>query len=145
MRSSTLIIIILLMVGTLSLVAYGERGMIHAKLNDLKLIPIPERFTELYFEDPSSLPTQTTAGKPISFAFGVHNVEGTPTTYPYVVYFDEPAGYSMNLQTGTISLAPDASKNIPISYTFLASKITGKVVVDLPSVNQHIDFLLLNK
>jgi hypothetical protein len=134
-----LIIVVIIVV---ALTAYWQRAAIRAELGDLKLIPMPERFTELYFENPSSLPTQTVAGTPMSFLFGIHNAEGVTTAYPYVVYFQEPTGIVMDIQTGTISLAPDASTTIVSSYTFPASNITGKVVVYLTSLNQHIDFLL---
>jgi hypothetical protein len=122
---------------------------VYNQLNDWKLIPTPERFTELYFQNSANLPRATVAGQPISFAFTIHNVEGITTTYPYVVYFEYPDASQVVFTSGTVTLASDASTTIPVTHAFLASNLTGKVVVDLSvpaasasSSDQQIDFLL---
>lgn len=118
-------------------------NVIYSQLNAWKLIPTPEKFTELYFQSSSNLPQVTVAGQPMSFAFTIHNVEGMKTLYPYVVYFEYPDGSQFVITSGTVTLANDALTTISVTDTFLASNLTGKVVVDLPSLdNQSIDFLL---
>jgi hypothetical protein len=124
-------------------VAYALRGLIYNALYSLDLIPIPERYTELYFTNPAAIPTSITAGKPATFSFTVVNHEGVTTTYPYSSYFVDPSAERIILASGTISLADGASATIPVSYKFAAAPVTGEVVVDLPSLNdQSIDFLL---
>lgn len=126
-----------------ALLVYQFRAAIYNELNGLKLIPTPERFSELYFINPESLPSSTTAGKTVSFSFAISNAEGVTTTYPYSVYFQYPDGAKAIFATGTVSLADNASTTIAISHTFTASNLTGEVVVNLPSLNnQQIDFLL---
>ncbi len=125
-----------------SFIAYQKRDVIYGELNALKLIPIPERFTELYFENSSSLPRKTVAGQPISFSFTIHNVEGTTTTYPYSVYFKYPNGAQISFANSNVILAADASTSIKVTYIFPTSNLAGIVVVNLTQLNQQIDFLL---
>jgi hypothetical protein len=126
-------------------IAYLDRTQISEALSNAKLIRTPAQYTELYFDNAASLPTSTLAGRPIAFSFTIHNVEGAPTVYPYVVYFAYPNGTQLVLAQGTISLPSDASTTVPVAYTFHTSNARGKIVVDLSSLNnQHIDFLLPN-
>lgn len=135
----------------------GSSNAVYAGMEDLKLWPLPQEFTELYFESPTSLPTHATAGSPISFSFGVHNLEGGTEAYAYDVYFQSSSNQTTTIASGSIALASDSSDTIRIIYTFpkglsTRTKIapgavneTGRVVVSLPSLNQQIDFLLPNK
>jgi hypothetical protein len=142
------IIIIILVVGIISyaLNAGAVNAAIYNELNALKLIPEPEQFTELYFQNSSNLPRETIANEPISFAFTIHNVESTSTVYPYVVYFQASDGTNTTpvvFTTGLVTLADNASTTITVTHTFASASTTGEVVVDLPSLNdQSIDFLL---
>ncbi len=148
MKKTTIIVILLILAAIAAgsyLIAQFYGSTVYAGLNSLKLIPQPERFTELYFNNSSNLPRATVAKKPISFSFGIHNVEATTTVYPYEVYFVDNTGYRVNFTSGTVTLASDASTTISVSYTFQSSNLTGEVVVNLPSLNnQSIDFLLPN-
>lgn len=118
------------------------RATVYAELSELKLIPMPERFTELYFNNHLSLPKQTVAGQSASFSFTIHNVEGITTTYPYRVYFEYPRGHQVDFASSTVTLADGATTTVAVSHIFLASNETGKVVVDLTALNQQIDFLV---
>ena len=140
----TLIIIVVLLLVTIGGFAYAGRNTLYNELNTLKLIPEPERFTELYFDDSASLPRNTVKGEPVSFSFTVHNVEGATTTYPYRVYFQDPSGDQQTLTTGTVSLADGASTAIPVSIIYPVSNARGMFVVDLTALNQSIDFLVPN-
>ena len=143
-RSTTIILFVIFLVLAGSFFLYQQSSAIYAGLNSLKLIPQPETFTELYFENASYLPRATVAGKPISFAFTIHNVEATTTVYPYEVYFEGLNGIKEVLQSGTVSLADNTTTTINVSYIFLASDLQGEVAVNLTSLNQSIDFLLPN-
>jgi len=50
----------------------------------------PERFTELYFNDPDMLPRQLVAGKAATFSFSIANREAQDFTYYYQVAFEGP-------------------------------------------------------
>jgi len=135
-------IVTLLLVVLVSCAFYVGRGTIYATMQNLKLIPQPERFTELYFDNYLSLPKNTVAGKPIAFIFTIHNLEGVTTTYPYAVYLDEATGTRIIFESGLITLADGESRNITVSFPALTSNLTGKVTVNLTTLNQPIDFLL---
>jgi hypothetical protein len=137
-----LFVIVVLALICLIFVVYRYRSFIYAEMDALKLLPEPERFTELYFTDPAAIPTSTVAGQTMSFAFTIQNLEGVTTTYPYTSYFEDATGGTTSLANGIISLPDNASASIPVSYTFPAS-VNGEVVVNLPTLgNQQIDFLL---
>jgi len=137
-----LLIVVLVLVATVAIYRY-QAGISDA-LSTVKLVPTPEAYTELYFNNTESLPTSTIAGKPTVFSFTIHNVEGTSTIYPYAVYFQPANGAQLVLVSSTVSLADGASTTIEIAHTFQTSNIDGRVVVDLSSLNQEIDFLLPN-
>ena len=145
--ATRVLVITLLILVCVLFVAYKYRAAVYAEMNTLKLVPEPERFTELYFTNPAAIPTSTIAGQPMSFAFTIQNLQGVTTTYPYTAYFKNPAGQTIPLARGIVSLADNASTSIPVLYTFPTSttdgSITGEVVVALPTLNnQRIDFLL---
>src|SRR5437868_4908984 len=56
------------------------------KLNDLKLLPQPENFTELFLLNHETIPYTITPSKEIAFEFVIHNLEHKDMNYPYEVY-----------------------------------------------------------
>jgi hypothetical protein len=134
---------IVLLIFAIFCIIYLIRGtMLSSQLSALDLIPKPEHFTELYFENSTALPTSTIAGKPISFAFTIRNQEGTSTVYPYVVYIEYPTGERVVLASSSVTLNNDASTTIPITHIFKSSGEQCNVFVDLTAIDQKIDFLL---
>jgi hypothetical protein len=125
-----------------ALLLYGLRAEIYTGLQNWKLLPTNQEFTELYFNDYLALPKTVTAGQSISFSFTIHNVEGVTTAYPYTVYFLYPDGQKVPFVTDSVTLANNASTSINVSYQFHTSDTTGSVVVDLTQLNQTIDFLI---
>lgn len=125
------------------IVIYWQRGAVNAELYNLDLVPKQQPFTELYFQNSTSLPRETIANTKASFTFTINNVEGVTTTYPYNVYFEYPTGERVVFVSSTVVLGNNVSTTINVSHIFGASNLTGEVVVDLSSLNnQSIDFLL---
>jgi len=147
MRSRTVIIVIVIFAIVLggSFYIYQKQFTISGVLTSANLIPQPERFTELYFENASTLPNATVALQPISFSFDIHNVEYATTTYPYEVYFQDAQGAMTMLAQNSVTLPANGSTVISVSYVFKTSNEPGRIVVDLTSLNQQIDFLLAGK
>lgn len=131
-----------LLVILLGAIIYIKRTAIYNEMNNLKLVPQPEPFTELYFDNVPGLPKATVAKQPISFSFTIHNVEYKPVVYPYNAYFETPDGTELIFASNSVSLASNDSTTITASFTPLASNETGEVVVNLTNLNQQIDFLL---
>lgn len=140
----SIIALVIVWAGLCVSIGYAKQSSLYEVLNTLKLVPEPERFTELYFENASFLPKETVEGVSDSFSFTVHNMEGATTTYPYRVYFEYPSGHEVTFTENRVSLPDTASTTISVSHAFLASNERGMVVVSLTSLNQSIDFLVPN-
>jgi hypothetical protein len=138
------LLLIILILGIICFIIYFAQGPIYQTLYNWDLIPKPERFTELYFNNSETLPSSTTKDDPLSFSFTIHNEEGTSTVYPYTVYFQDPEGDKTTITKNTVTLPDNASTTIAISHVFKSTDEQGSVVVDLTSLNQQIDFLLSN-
>ncbi len=111
-------------------------------LNTLNVVPKPETYTELYFEDYESLPRASVSGQNLSFNFVIHNLEGEEVTYRYKVYFAYSAGDEVTFKEGKVTVPKGSYESVNISHTFFNSDLKGKVVVELVDFNQHIDLLL---
>lgn len=133
-------VIVLAILAVLAFWIEGNTHFIKQQLVNVKLIPQPERYTELYFENHLNLPKKSVAGESIRFAFTVHNLEGQKLNYPYVVYFRYEDGSRYVMRRGNISLEHNQSKTTVISYTFNTSDLDGKVVVELVDLKQDINF-----
>ena len=127
-----------------AVIMYEHKADIYAQLNDWKLIPQSEHFTELYFNDHVNLPSQISKGQQVSFSFVIHDLEGRGTNYPYTVYFESQDGQITKIEDNSIELADGESRTINESYTAQSDNNSGKVVVGLTEKQQSIDFLLNN-
>jgi uncharacterized membrane protein len=116
---------------------------IHRQLNDWKLLPEPERLTELYFTDPNNLPSSYSVGQQQTVRFTVHNLEYRTTTYNYVVSDAASDGsQTSNVTTGSFTLAQNASKQVVINIVLPDVGTHGTVSVKLPEQNEAIDYLV---
>lgn len=124
--------------------AYINKSEIYTVLYNWKLIPIKEKFTELYLNDHLNLPKKITANETISFSFAIHNLEGENKDYPYTVYLKTSDERIILIEQMTVSVAVDEIKNVNVSYVSAETMSEGMVVVDLNGMNQSIDFLINN-
>lgn len=116
---------------------------IKTQLNAWKLLPQPERLTELYFTAPNNLPATYVSGQSQTVSFTVHNLEYRTTTYNYVISEDSLDNTtSQTLAHGTFTLAQDQSKKekLDITLTDIGHRI--KIKVDLQGRNESIDYLM---
>jgi hypothetical protein len=98
----------------------------------------PQKFTELYFNQPASLPPQFVIGKLNHFSFIIHNQEGQNLTYSYVVYSE--INHQLFPITGNeINLPNFSYQTIPVNF-ILSKNQRSKIVVNLPHQNQSISF-----
>lgn len=116
---------------------------IDRQLHRWKLLPEPERLTELYFTQPNSLPKQYVPGQAQTVRFTTHNLEYRTTNYQYrIVETGQANNQSQTLASGSFTLPQNAYKQetVNISTVDLGSNV--KVEVDLMNVNESIDYLL---
>ena len=138
------VLVLLILVAIVSLM-YQHKNVVYAKLDALKLIPRPERFTELYFNDHINLPKYIQKGEKISFSFVIHNLEGGNRQYPYAVYFKSLDGQITNIEKKVVVLRDEEYKTINESYTSALADNNGGIYVELQNPQQGIDFLLADK
>jgi hypothetical protein len=126
------------------------RTQIYGILNSANLIPQPEHYTELYFNDFSDLQTSIAAsnyyGEAIPFSFTIHNVEGKETTYPYVVYMMSQNNIITPIASSSVALSDGAS--ITISEEVVFNRIVptqAAIFVNLPEQNQSLHFFAPSK
>ena len=99
----------------------------------------PETFTELYFENHLSLPKEVKLFKENNFKFTIHNLENKDMEYPYEVYI-EINGEKQMIDKDTVSIKNNEFKTITENFTITTPTKRAKVVVNLTSKNQQIDF-----
>lgn len=101
--------------------------------------PQPERFTELYFNQPQQLPS-VWPGKPVAFAFHVHNVEGRGMTYNYQVLEATAADPQLAVKQGRLALASGGEQDVPVQLVVPEAKVRTEVTVLFPDTQQQIHF-----
>jgi hypothetical protein len=65
--------------------AAGFHTLTQRQLDSWKLLPQPERLTELFFSNPNALPTTYVPGANQSVAFTIHNMESHAERYRYTI------------------------------------------------------------
>jgi uncharacterized membrane protein len=110
--------------------AYSGRRVLASQLNSWKLLPQPERFTELYFTAPS-LPTHFKRGRSEVVAFTIHNLEHQTIQYHYLLTVQTEDGKKQFLGDGTIAVAYDHAQNVRRTITVPLSARRVKVQVSL--------------
>lgn len=86
------------------------------QLSAWKLLPRPERLTELYFPDHAQLPTTFTPDALAIVRFTIHNQEHQATQYYYILTV-QAAGKEQLVGDGTITLAHNDSQNIVQTFS----------------------------
>lgn len=101
----------------------------------------PERYTELYFSNPTHLPTTATSGQQLSVDFTVRDVEARAMTYPYTIEFITPDGGVLAQKQASFHLPNGATQAIENNITVPAA-YQGKAEVQilLTNLNQTIHF-----
>jgi len=125
-------------------VSYRYKAELHAQLDEWKLVPKQERFTELYFDDHVNLPKQIQKGEKISFSFVIHNLEGKKWDYPYAIFFISQNGQVTKIEEKTVTLSNGEFKTIEESYISNLAENNGGIHVALQQPQQEIHFLLNN-
>jgi len=123
----------------LFLLLFTDKSSIVAMLNKYNLLPQPERFTELYFEDHDKLPKQLIATEEAKFKFTVHNLEYEPFTYNYKVEALSTESAKL-LHEGSFTLNHDEYKTIGQRISTAEAQVRTKINVSLENKNQSIHF-----
>ena len=98
----------------------------------------PETYTELYFENHTSLLRNLSATDSASFTFAIPNKEFKDMEYPYVVSLERNTG-SFVIDQGVMKLKQDQVKTHD-SFVQINPGERAKVTVRLLNLNQQIHF-----
>ena len=124
----------------------GYHAAIDRQLRSWKLLPEPERLTELYFTQPNNLPSSYTPGQPQTVSFTVHDLEYRTTTYHYqIIEQNQDTDASQTLNQGSFTLAQNAYRQQAVNIVTTDMGSHAKVEVQLTNVNdvnESIDYLL---
>ena len=96
-------------------------------------------FTELYFEDHTTLPGNVSLGETYDFSFSIHNLEQESISYDYSIYIVEEDGTTTPLDSSSLTLNNEETATISESFTLEDSFTTAKVIVEL-STGEEIHF-----
>lgn len=102
----------------------------------------PERLTELFFVDPTHIPTSATEGQQLTINFTVHNLEAQPMTYPYTITFTDAQGAVTPLADGSVTLPDTAAQTVAKQIIVPSGNDRGEITVQLPTKKQAIHFWL---
>ena len=113
------------------------------QLNAWKLLPQPERLTELYFTQQNNLPSTYVPGQQQDVSFTVHDLEYAAIPYSYTIVEQDAAGdKSQMLSSGQFVLHQDQYEQLHINVTLQDVGANAKVVVRLTNVPESIDYLV---
>jgi len=128
------------------IIGVSQAHAIKNQLNDWKLLPQPEKLTELYFDNSSNIPTTYTSGVTQNFSFMVHNIEYRSENYKYIV-IEQSSDYTstQTLTIGSFNLAQNQVKSTKVYITpvDLGSKVN--ISVKLVNFNESIDYWVSKK
>ena len=136
---------VLLAVGLVVLIGIVVGGVagahpINRQLHAWKLLPEPERLTELYFTHSTSLPATYTPGDTETVAFTVHNLEYRTVTYHYnIVQISQSNSQKLPLASGTFTLRQNHYANKSVTVT-LGDLSRSQVSIQLSPVSETIDY-----
>ena len=108
-----------------------------------KLLPEPEKLTELYFTNPNNLPASYTPGSTQTVKFTTHNLEYATTKYLYTITeVNMSNNQSQTLSYGSFVLPQNGYEKeaVNINTVDLGQKV--KIAVNLIKQNESIDYLL---
>lgn len=131
-------VIFILFLACLSLF-YFQHTNIDVSFKRLKLVPLPETFTELYFDSHTSLPTVLYPDQEEAFSFRVHNMENKDMTYLYEVSINAD-GKKQRIDEHSISLPNGGTSIISEHFQEASPAARSEVVVTLKNKGQQIDF-----
>ncbi len=110
-----------------------------ASARSLGLIATPERFTELSFAHPTSLPSVLASSGTISFYFVVANREGADRTYAWSATYSTARSHGV-LATGDTPVPTGSSRSVAVEVAAPSAHGATTVSVRLAAPRESIDF-----
>lgn len=131
----------MLLIGCLAFVTAINSSAINRQLHTWKLLPEPERLTELYFTDHTKLPAKYTPGETQTVSFTIHNLEYRTVDYKYrIIQTDNNGENAVELAQGSVTLQHDqiAKPSAAVILTDFGIKSRLNVVLETGTSSQAI-------
>lgn len=140
---STILIVICFACLFITLACTTWRPAISRQLNAWKLLPEPEKLTELYFTKPNNLPTTYVAGSSQQVNFTVHNLEYQTMTYKYaIVEQNQNDTQHQTLAANSFTLEQGQYQSVSFTGSLVDMGKNARVVVELPTTDESVDYLI---
>ena len=141
MKDKIKVIAIVVVIGFVVILSVILKEPVVYLLAKYHLLPEPEPFTELYFEDHLKLPSKLSAGGlgGKRFRFTVHNLEYKEMDYPYEIREIE-GERERTLDSGGFSLKHDKYKTIGVDFKNSTGSGRVKIEICLTEKDQCIHF-----
>lgn len=111
-----------------------------------KVVPISEKYTELFIDHHEALPRNITPDTRYIFKFTIRNLEHKDMAYPYSVTAETETGEVIfTIKEGTVNLKYGDKKTIEVPFTFSPQFQRAKIEIRLFSTNQTIHFWVNEK
>lgn len=136
--------LVLFMLAVAAVLLVSGFSVIHAhaiaqQMHRWKLLPEPERLTELYFTKHRDLPVTYVPGTPQAVSFTVHNVEHQAMSYAYVIVQRGDNGQAAQLGQGSLQLADGATKAASVTVTPVDLG-RSQIIIQLLPTNESINY-----
>lgn len=128
-------------IGCFVFVTAINASAINRQLHTWKLLPEPERLTELYFTDHAKLPTTYTPGETQTVSFSIHNLEYRTVQYNYrITQTDGDGNNGIELANGSVTLDQNQTTNesAAVILTDFGPKSRLNVVLETGTSRQTI-------
>ncbi|MFW5703295.1 MAG: hypothetical protein ACOCXQ_00480 [Patescibacteria group bacterium] len=132
----------LLLMGS-GILVLNYQQQILSLMNQYKLLPQPERFTELYLNEHLNLPTIVAEDQIASASFTIHNKEHRKVTYPFVVK-QQVDDFHEIIGSGEAELRQDEQITIPFKFALASPEAKTKIEIALLNTNQTVHFWVNN-
>lgn len=130
-----------MLIGCLAFVTTANASAITHQLRTWKLLPEPERLTELYFSNHAKLPTTYTTGQTQTVDFAIHNLEYRTVDYKYrITQTDKNGENAVELARGSVTLQHNqiAKPSAAVILTDFGEKSRLNVVLETGTSSQAI-------
>jgi len=121
-------------------IGFTAQGTISGQLAAWDLLPKDTATVELYFTEPTSLPTTYAPGKPFTIKATVHNASKDTKQYTYMITQTGDGAQNSVLREESLALSPDETKVIeqPVSPDDMGKR--ANFSVQLKENLQQINF-----
>ncbi|MCX7997132.1 MAG: DUF1616 domain-containing protein [Patescibacteria group bacterium] len=114
-----------------------------AFLDQNRLLPVPESYTELYLEDHLEIPVTLMPEQTASASFTIRNRERRTMNYRYTVSRTTGTD-TARIASGTARLADGQARSFRFDYSIATTEPKTRFAIELDGMNQQIHFWINN-